>query len=90
MVCPKITNVKDSYRYLMKINKSVPVICAECTDAGKIIRLADGNHLTCGLMNAKPIYGSKPKWCPKPPLFEEQEQSDDWLSLFDEVNYERS
>lgn len=42
-----------------------PVICAECKDTGKIVGLKDGNHLTCSLTNNRPIYGSKPKWCPK-------------------------
>ena len=42
-----------------------PVICAECKDTGKIVSLKDGSHLTCALENNKPIYGSKPKWCPK-------------------------
>lgn len=58
----------------MMINKEVPVICAECADAGRILRLADGNHLTCNLMDGKPIYGSKPKWCPKPPLYVSEEK----------------
>ena len=47
----------------MKIDSSV--ICAECRDTGTIVTLADGNHLTCALCNDKPIWGSKPKWCPK-------------------------
>ena len=42
-----------------------PVICAECKDTGTIIKLKDGRHLTCELMNNRPIWGSKPKWCPK-------------------------
>lgn len=42
-----------------------PVICAECKDTGTIIELKDGRHLTCELMNNRPIWGSKPKWCPK-------------------------
>ena len=42
-----------------------PVICAECRDTGKIVKLNDGNHLTCALKDGKLIYGSKPKWCPK-------------------------
>ena len=42
-----------------------PVICAVCRDTGVIVRLPDGNHLTCALMDGRPIWGSKPKWCPK-------------------------
>lgn len=42
-----------------------PVICAVCRDTGRITRLPDGNHLTCALMDERPIWGSKPKWCPK-------------------------
>lgn len=41
-----------------------PVICAVCIHTGKITTLKDGKHLTCELRNNKPIYGSKPKWCP--------------------------
>ena len=57
----------------LKINRNVPVICAECNDTGQIVKLKDGDHLTCKLMNDKPIYGSKPKWCPKGELFTETE-----------------
>ena len=42
-----------------------PVICAECRDTGTIITLKDGRHLTCELMGNRPIWGSKPRWCPK-------------------------
>ena len=42
-----------------------PVICAECRNTGNIITLQDGRHLSCALMDNKPIWGSKPKWCPK-------------------------
>jgi len=45
-----------------------PVICAVCKDTGAFVKLKDGNHLTCSLMGDKPIYGSKPKWCPKESL----------------------
>lgn len=49
------------------VNKSTdePVICAECRDTSRIARLSDGNHLTCALMDERPVWGSKPKWCPK-------------------------
>jgi len=66
----------------MPINKSVPVICAECADTGRIVKMTDGNHLTCELMNGKPVYGSKPKWCPKPPLFEEKRETYEQLTVF--------
>ena len=50
---------------LMKIGVDKPVICAECRDTGRIATLKDGRHLTCHLMNDRPIYGSMPSWCPK-------------------------
>ena len=56
-----------------KLWNDVPIICAECTDTGKITKLNDGNHLTCALMGNRPIWGSKPKWCPKGPFWKEEE-----------------
>ena len=50
---------------MMRVEMDNPVICAECKDTGKIVKLKDGNHLTCELKDGKPIYGSKPSWCPK-------------------------
>ena len=43
-----------------------PVICAECLDVGKITEVKKrGRFLTCGLMNGRVIWNSKPEWCPK-------------------------
>lgn len=53
---------------MKKMKPDSPVICAECKDTGTFVKLKDGNHLTCSLMGDKPIYGSKPKWCPKESL----------------------
>lgn len=47
-----------------KDNKDNPVICADCNDA-HMLTLKDGNVLLCGLMLNKPIWNSKPIWCPK-------------------------
>ena len=55
------------------IRKEIPVICAECKHTGKFVSLKDGHHLTCELKDNKPIYGSKPKWCPLGELFVQQE-----------------
>lgn len=41
-----------------------PVICAMCEHTGRFVTLQDGKHLTCELKDNKPIYGSKPSWCP--------------------------
>lgn len=54
------------------MRKDIPVICAECNDTGKIVSLKDGRHLTCALMDDKTIYGSKPKWCPKGSVWEDE------------------
>lgn len=56
----------------MKENES-PVICAVCEHTGKCVDLKDGKHLTCELCNKRPIYGSKPKWCPLKESEEEKE-----------------
>ena len=56
----------------MTIN-NVPVICAECIDVGKIVKIQGVNHLSCGLMNDKPVFGSKPSWCPKGSIWPDEE-----------------
>lgn len=60
------------------IINDTPVICAECKDTGEIIALRDGHHLTCALMKGKPIYGSKPTWCPKGELYSEDKKGGDY------------
>lgn len=56
----------------MKTN-NVPVICAECVDVGRIVVIRDVNHLSCGLMNDRPVFGSKPNWCPKGSIWPDEE-----------------
>lgn len=49
------TGVEDDYD---------PVICAECRHAGPCTYIKGVAYLTCDLKNHKPIFNSKPKWCP--------------------------
>lgn len=51
----------------MFVINNVPVICAECR---KTKVLPNGN-LYCEEKRKEIAYGSKPTWCPLPPLVEE-------------------
>ena len=55
------------------INYDIPVICAECDNVA-----IHGHFLYCE-KSGQLIYGSKPKWCPLPPLYQEPKQ----ISIFD-------
>lgn len=46
------------------VDKDNPVICADCRNAGIII-LKGRKVLVCELERNKPIWNSKPIWCPK-------------------------
>lgn len=58
-------------RQQMKPN-DVPVICAECMDVGRIVRLNGVNYLSCALKNDRVVFNSKPDWCPKGSVWEDE------------------